>query len=225
MRKLIGFLIASLVAGCAPGIPLYAAQPAVFPMAILPPTPMYSNVYPSFAEAAHAAIADSYRLSNLYEYGGVIAAAPDHTFRVSVPETYWRGDATHIDTDPDLFPGLKPVATFHTHPCLPYSHYPWFFSPMDVATAKEENLTAIMGDFCTGQIHEFVPGYDVEGKHLIGSTDLPTGHTVGGIALYRVPIILELNPHACSSDSLQRLAAVALQLVVHNRARFAIACW
>jgi hypothetical protein len=111
--------------------------------------------FPTLREAGMYGIQRSYQCSHYYECGGVIAQGPDGRFIVGVTRTNFKGDSvalTHIAP-----PGYKVVADFHTHPCLPVSHYAHYFSPEDTANDTFNHVIGFLGDLCTGEVHEYDP--------------------------------------------------------------------
>lgn len=201
--------IAGLVAfgvGYHVGVTLTAADPEPgFPGVILGPdgpeqpetthvAPVYVDVYPTLEAAGVAGIQHAYDFSNSWEYGGVILLTHDGKFLISVPNTDWSGDSVRINDEKDAFPGLKIVGDYHTHPCLPFTHYPEYFSPPDVQSDFYSFRVGIMGDFCTGNVHEFTPGVDPPGDHPVKHGKVTTGRVVGKITLTKLPIILEADP-------------------------------
>lgn len=158
-------------------------------------TPDY---YDTELQAATAALQLSYDRSNAYEYGGIILRTTNGKYRFSSPETDYRGDGINIDYTND-FAGYTVVADYHTHPCLPYSHWPNVFSNGDVNSNSKQGLTAYMGDLCSGVVRQFTPGIDkldicwkpsaieaAMGINVCGSR----GREVGKITLYG-PVLQE----------------------------------
>ena len=114
--------------------------------------------YATLEEAAVHAMMRGSQCSHYYECGGAIAQRPDGKYVVGPISSDSEGDSTHIShTVP---PGWKLVADYHTHTCLKATHYVDFFSPQDVMGYLTDNIVGFMGDMCTGDVHEFVPGKD-----------------------------------------------------------------
>ncbi len=147
--------------------------------------------YDTFTEAAVNGIAESYARSQWYEYGGIILQTSEHKFRISKPLTDTSGDSVSIEHKTD-WPDMKVVADFHTHPCNPYSHYPGLFSPTDLASNTFLHWPGIMGDLCTGKVHEFDPGIMRDDDVFIRDGVYATaGRIVGQISIYKLPVVLE----------------------------------
>jgi hypothetical protein len=113
--------------------------------------------YDTELQAATAGLQMAYDRSNAYEYAGVILRTTNGKFRVSRPDTDYRGDAVQIDFDND-YAGYEVVADYHTHPCLPYSHWPAVFSDRDANSNDFDATVGYMGDLCSGVIRRYVPG-------------------------------------------------------------------
>ena len=164
-------------------------------------TPDY---YDTMTEAAIAGIQLSYDRSNAYEYGGIILKTTNGKFRVSLPETSYRGDGVHIEYNND-FAGYDIVADYHTHPCLPYSHWPAMFSDADANSNEYREIVGYMGDLCSGVIREYDPGVTVRDmcwKHdgvivalaALEHVNLCGAHgaEVGSIKITKQPVVQEI---------------------------------
>lgn len=115
-----------------------------------------------------------------YEWGGHIVKTKDGKFSALASNTTYEGD--HVEIDGDDF-GLNGelVAGYHTHPCLP-AHDVQYFSPEDLIEPIFFHLTVFMGDFCTGNVHEFIPGDNPAVEHPHGDLQrilLTKGRIVG----------------------------------------------
>jgi hypothetical protein len=100
-------------------------------------------------------------------------------FMVLPPTTSYAGD--HVELHGSELGGLV-VASYHTHPCLP-DHYVQFFSPPDLNEPLYFRRPVFMGDFCTGNVHEFKPGDKPDAEEVDsggGNTlYLPKGRILG----------------------------------------------
>lgn len=164
-------------------------------------TPDY---YDTVQDAAVAAIQLSYDRSSAYEYGGIILRTTNGKFRFSQPETSYRGDGLHIEYNND-FMGYDVVADYHTHPCLPYSHWPAVFSDGDANSSDVNDIVGYMGDLCSGVIRQYVPGtterdmcWQHDGATLtmaaLAHINLCGAHgkEIGSIRITKQPIIQEI---------------------------------
>jgi len=161
--------------------------------------------YDTMLQAAVAGLQLSYDRSNAYEYGGVIVSTTNGKFRISDPETSYRGDGVQIDYDND-YAGYQVVATYHTHPCLPYSHWPAVFSDGDANSDTQVGTVGYMADLCSGVVRQFIPGVTPRDMHWnvgpaaeqIAATlgvDLSGAHgeAVGDIVLNpKLPVLQEI---------------------------------
>ena len=163
--------------------------------------PLDPAVFDSFANAATYAVALSYEKTNTFESSGVVVVRGDMRFQVTQPVTESSGDSVGIPSFKR--PGYVVVADYHTHPCLPYTHFVVWFSPEDIEEAEGDNnepaVGAVMGDFCTGNVHAWAFGTDPVGDHLEHDDDgtpvaLTTGRVIGHIALTKRPVVIETPP-------------------------------
>jgi hypothetical protein len=116
--------------------------------------------YPKFDTAELAAIAALKQIADhhggYYEWGGMIAKTQDGKYAFTAPSTDYEGDNVTIRRD--LPPDMEVVGGYHTHPCLP-QHDVEFFSPEDLmAVIWGHQPMEFMGDFCTGNVHQFKLG-------------------------------------------------------------------
>lgn len=119
--------------------------------------------FKSAGEAALYALQEAADLSPYYEYAGVILRSPTGSYVFTDPETMYRGDQSSFDDDPADNPdGYTMVAWYHTHPCLPISHVPGKFSETDLQSSRSARSEAYMADLCTGNVHAWMPGVDVD---------------------------------------------------------------
>lgn len=112
--------------------------------------------YDTLEEAAVHAVERAYACSHVYECGGVIAVREsDGKYVVGPVSSSYSGDSVQFRHGSPL--GSHVVATYHTHPCHPQSHFDEYFSPEDLMGDITEHLVGIMGELCTGRVHEFDP--------------------------------------------------------------------
>lgn len=158
--------------------------------------PLDPEVFETFSSAATYAIAMAYEFTNVFESAGVVVIRSDMKFQVTKPVTENSGDSVGIP----MFkrPGYVVVADYHTHPCLPYTHFVRWFSPEDIEEVEQEggSSVAVMGDLCSGNVNVWSQGRDPVGDHLVHNFDgsptaLTTGHVVGHIEITKEPKILE----------------------------------
>lgn len=110
--------------------------------------------YDTMDEAGMAAIERAYRCSHYYECGGVIAQREsDGKYVVGPAVSSYGGD--HVRVTHGSPSGTTVVADYHTHPCLPDSHFVSYFSPDDVAETTTLHITGYMGDLCSGDVHKY----------------------------------------------------------------------
>lgn len=164
-------------------------------------TPTY---YDTLLEAAMAGVQMAYDRSNAYEYGGAIFRTTNGRYRVAYPDTDYRGDGVGITYDND-YAGYELAGDYHSHPCLPYSHWPNVFSDSDVNSSTRNGVPGFMADLCSGVVREFVPGVtplDMSWEHdplevalaraagvnLLGSHGVP----VGRIKVTKLPVMQEI---------------------------------
>lgn len=159
---------------------------------------LYPEYYDTMDEAGVAAIRHAYDHSQFYEYGGLILRTTNGKYRVSVPETDYRGASVFIDNDRNDYAGYSIVADYHTHPCNPYSHYIFVFSDSDVNSDTKRGITGYMGELCTGGVRRFVPAVTKEDRCWADDAPLgpyphcgATGDLVGSIKITRKPVVLE----------------------------------
>jgi hypothetical protein len=164
---------------------------------------MYPEYYDTLEQAGVAAIQHAYDKSQFYEYGGVILQTTNGKYRVGVPETDYNGEGVGISTPHVDFAGYNVVADYHTHPCMPYSHWPRYFSDSDVGSNTDSGITGFMGDMCSGVVRRFIPAVTKEDKcwtdDLLEMQDGnpfahcgSSGDDVGSIKLTRQPVIVEI---------------------------------
>jgi hypothetical protein len=127
--------------------------------------------------------------SEYYEYGGQIVQLPDGKYAVSRPVTNYEGDHVAFSADPDDYEG-KIVASYHTHPCLPFSHIPDHFSTDDLVGSRAFNRPIYMLDFCTGNVHYWAPGDPVEQGPVdtLIPIELAVGKIVGHVEVSGKPL-------------------------------------
>jgi hypothetical protein len=145
--------------------------------------------YDTLVEAGIHAGARAVACSEVYECGGAIAQRPDGKFVVGPVSSSYYGDS--VNADYGVPTGWKLAAGYHAHPCLPDSHFPWLFSPQDMANAFYMGVPEFVVDQCSGKVHEFDPKVDKQndvviegGRHyasggrIVGSVPIPGGLNV-----------------------------------------------
>lgn len=180
MKVLLALVAVFLLAAPAAVSPLTVAQIPISLIAALDDLPAYDTL----EEAGVHAIARAYQCSHAYECGGPIAQRPDGKFVVGPVYSSYLGDS--LEMHHGVPPGWKLVADYHTHPCLPQHHDVPYFSPQDLEGYLSERLPGFMGDLCTGNVHEFVPGKDApdnEEPPNDPGVHLTQGRIVGHIAV------------------------------------------
>jgi hypothetical protein len=101
------------------------------------------------------------------------------------PNTNFEGGHVHIN-DYSAPPGIV-VASYHTHPCKE-EFFSSYFSPADMSDPIFFHHIAFMGDFCTGLIHEFVPGDNPDVDQVEGDGPwLSKGRIVGSFTTVHTP--------------------------------------
>lgn len=114
-----------------------------------------------------------------YEWGGKIVQTPGGKFAALPANTSFEGSAVSIRGG---FPGMNTVTVgdYHTHPCLP-GYYVEYFSSEDMVGSIFYHRVLFMGDFCTGNVHEFKVGDkpDVEHPNPDVSFYLSKGRIIG----------------------------------------------
>jgi hypothetical protein len=131
--------------------------------------------------------------SQYYEWGGLVAKMPNAKFVALPPSTDLSGDSVSIRSKNSTSFGLNAevVGTYHTHPCV-QEHDVEFFSPPDLQEAIYWHKLVFMGDFCTGGVHEFVPGDkpDAEPAHDRGLF-LTKGRIIGAFTAPHAEVVAE----------------------------------
>ena len=157
MRTVITILLAMLATTAAAQAPTPEEINAI--LAGLP----QARTFPKFDTMEEAAVAALKEINKqpvalqAYEWGGVIGKYSTGKFTYSPAATDYQGDNVGISAG-GLDPGAEPVAGYHTHPCIP-EHLVEFFSPPDlVEVIFGHHPATFMGDFCTGNVHEFMLG-------------------------------------------------------------------
>ena len=141
--------------------------------------------YPKFDTPEEAAIAALRQVAEkrggTYEWGGRIGRAPDGKYTYSRPHTDYEGD--HVSIPNELPPDVKIVAAYHTHACIPY-HDVEYFSPEDMENVifSHEGM-AFMGDFCTGQVHQYKLGDKPDSEKVPSGIWLTKGRIIGTFTL------------------------------------------
>src|ERR1700756_3733976 len=115
--------------------------------------------YDTLDEAGLAGLRLAAHFSVAYEFGGRILETTNGKFRIERPHTDFKGDQVYVERDDTIdWAGYSLVADFHTHPCLPWSHYPRYFSDADVRITTKYAVVGYMADLCTGDARRFVSG-------------------------------------------------------------------
>jgi hypothetical protein len=149
--------------------------------------------FETFNAAATYAIAKAYETSDVYETSGVVVMSLEHKYQVTEPVTDNSGDSVRIPAFHR--PGYEIVADYHTHPCLPYTHFVKWFSPEDIEETQGK-VTAIMGNLCTGEVNSWTFKVDPVGNYIGHDFDgepvgLTTGHVIGHVIINREPKVKE----------------------------------
>ena len=148
------------------------------------PQPEVFTKYNTKEDAAIASLKQIAQRNNstYYEWGGVIGMLEEGKYIASVPTTDFSGDSVMIHRAG--LGGIEIVAQYHTHPCIA-NHDVEFFSPEDLESViYGHDAAAFMGDFCSGNVHEYIHGDD------------PAATDTDGIRLTRGRIIGQFtSPH------------------------------
>jgi hypothetical protein len=146
----------------APGGNLEQCQHAITLKLIGVPEPVTYTKYDTVEAAAIAGLKEIADLhGGVYEWGGMIGKTSDGKFVHSSPNTNYEGDHVRIENDMDQ----DVVASYHTHPCLPF-HDVEYFSPPDLMEVLFTRAPeTFMGDFCSGNVHEFKYGDKPDAEH------------------------------------------------------------
>jgi hypothetical protein len=189
VRTLTAILVSMILAACSAAAPKptvvdrrQALEIADF-LASIDATPVPVN-FPKFDTMEEAAIA---ALKNIvdkapvalqgYEWGGVIGKTEAGKYVYSQPDTDYQGDNVHLAGG--LPPDAVNVAGYHTHPCLP-EHEVEYFSPEDLIPVLFSRKPAtFMGDYCTGNVHEFKEGDKPDAVKVLGQVYLTKGRIIG----------------------------------------------
>lgn len=124
----------------------------------LRPYNLRAEYYDTVDQAAIAALTMSAGKSELYEYGGLILRTANGRFRFTEPRTMYRGDSVYVGSTTDVdYPGYYVVADYHTHPCLPYTHFAGVFSDADVEGNRRTNTIGYLATLCYGRVLRYVP--------------------------------------------------------------------
>jgi hypothetical protein len=121
------------------------------------------------------------RCSHYYECAGVIAIDPSGKFVASAVHSDYAGD--HVSMNHDVPPGWVLAADIHSHPCVPH-HVPSMFSPQDMIGSIITRTTSFMVDFCTGDVHEFIPGVTRPDLMPVDNIWLTPGIIVGHVPAF-----------------------------------------
>lgn len=100
-----------------------------------------------------------------YEWGGELIRTSTGKYMALPANTGFAGD--HVNIGDSKYERLgRKVGSYHNHPCLSH-HYVEYFSTDDMEEPIYYRRIAFMGDFCTGNVHEFKPG-DKPGAEAVG---------------------------------------------------------
>lgn len=148
----------------------------------------------SLEQVATQALKESYHAYNgqLWEYGGIIYSRDGVVKFTQPPITIQSIDFNSVNPELLLIPDDQLLALYHTHPCASKTHYPGYFSQIDLITPFYFNVPAFILDQCTGLVHEFKPHVDHifdNGKDVKNFDDslpqetyhIPVGRIVGDI--------------------------------------------
>lgn len=139
--------------------------------------------YDTLEEAAVHAEERAYKCSHVYECGGVIAVRPDGKYVVGPVKTSYSGDS--LGSGHSVPSKWKLAGDYHTHPCLPDSHLPGYFSSQDTMSNTFLRIPGFVADLCTGKIHEFDPATTRSDAEFGEAADgyLTSGKIIGQIAV------------------------------------------
>ena len=138
-------------------------------IALLPLDAKYPE-YITVSEAIFSALraVEAHPSSIYYEWSGALIRLADGKYSYTKPETDYIGDQVGIRRAHPA--GSSIIGGYHTHPCLP-NHDVQYFSPEDLQLPIFMHMIAAMGDFCTGNIHVFIPGDQPDVEHPSGDQD------------------------------------------------------
>jgi|SRR6478609_1081851 len=135
--------------------------------------------FTSLKRAVTWALAASFIMNDKFEIGGIIYQKGTKYY-VSTFVTSGIADRVAIP-DKSVDPTLVPVANFHTHPCMPYTHYIAYFSINDVVMGVNTKRLQYMGNLCTGDISEFNYKIDKLDYYTPNGDFLSGGRIIGNI--------------------------------------------
>lgn len=143
------------------------------------PEPVSYTKYPTAEAAAIAAFKEiAEKHGNAYEWGGMIGKSADGKFSYTPASTDFQGDSVEIPRA-GLPPDMERYGAYHTHPCIA-AHDVEFFSPQDLfAVIWGHEPAAFMGDWCTGNVHEYKRGDQPDTALASPGTWLTKGRIVG----------------------------------------------
>jgi hypothetical protein len=129
--------------------------------------------------AAVKALKESFNAPNgdQWEYGGIIVFRNGTFYWTNPPITTKQIDSNEINPKSLLLKGDILAAKYHTHPCLPNTHFPGYFSLTDLAYSQYFEVPEFILDECTGNVQEFNPLRDDPESIAVNVeyTDLITG--------------------------------------------------
>lgn len=156
------------------------------------------RIFDTMDLAAKYALQNAYIHSNIVEYGGAIYLHKDK-YRFAYPVTDRKVASVWIPVK--VYNGWQVVATFHTHPCMPYTHGTQYFSDADVAGSIYDGIPYYMGNLCKGSVNKFDPRVDKPDDATWRSYKVTTGRVVGNFYLFKQPIVVEDDPDGESSKN------------------------
>lgn len=191
MKKLLAFFVMCFVATCYAAPPIKSHQ-----------VDRFSRPFDSLNQAAIAAVQESYKLSNHFEFGGLLVYSTETLkYYYTTPHTNLSIDSVYVDHDIVFpkHPEMTIVSEYHTHPCFPYTHVPTLFSPNDVHNYLAYDQVGYMGNFCTGAVQVWDPHdldflMELDGPDKFWGVDQNSayeGEEVGKISLNKTSDIQE----------------------------------
>lgn len=175
----------ALVLGLGLGLGARALSHRSPPILVLAPPAAPSADVPTYETITEAAVYGAKRLyacSQVYECGGVIVRLGNGAFAVGPLTSDYAGD--HVSINRKVPASVRVVATIHSHPCLPDSHEPMYFSPNDLASDIEFGEPGFLLNDCNGEVSEVIPAHVVF-EH---PPDSPEVFLTRGVVVGRIPV-------------------------------------
>lgn len=119
-----------------------------------------------------------------WEHGGIVFLRNGQMIHTSPAITDSQSDSLWIVPRNLKGPSDVLLAMYHTHPCLPDSHFPQYFSVPDIAISLFERVPTFVLDECSGMVHEFDPTVDDPNKTeetVTGGHHVVIGRIIGNI--------------------------------------------